>query len=308
MNLQKLDLNLLVVLRQLLHERHVSRAAEALDMSQPAASRALARLREQFDDPLLVRTPQGYDLSARASSLMPKLDLLLEQAGQLVADSRFDPASTQQTVRFYGPEPEVDRYLPPLFARMRELAPHMHLQVFSDPQSHFELLEKGEVHFVLSPLQPDSGTAQLRSLKLRPVHIAALMRADHPLASGRMSARKYLAAAHGLVSLTGRGSSMLEKALRKQGLLEANQSLDFALQLNSFNSVANFCEQSDIVFHLPRSFAEQLARGRKLVVKDPLPRLQLSDLSVSLYWHERFHNDPMCQWVREQLRHTLAQR
>ncbi|OAD21170.1 transcriptional Regulator, LysR family, partial [Candidatus Thiomargarita nelsonii] len=122
MNLRTIDLNLLVVLQQLLEERHVSRAAEQLCMSQPAVSRALQRLREMLDDPLLVRTSHGYDLSARATSLLPQLNQLLGDAERLITGPAFEPANSTQTVRFYGPDPEISWFLPPLFERMRQLA------------------------------------------------------------------------------------------------------------------------------------------------------------------------------------------
>ena len=154
MNLRTIDLNLLVVLQQLLQERHVSRAAEQLHMSQPAVSRALQRLRQTFDDPLLVRSTEGYDLSARATSLLPQLNQLLDNTKSLITGPAFEPASSLQTVRFYGPDPEIDWFLPLLFARMRDQAPYMGLEARSEPQDHFALLESGDVHFVLSAFKP----------------------------------------------------------------------------------------------------------------------------------------------------------
>ncbi len=101
MNLRDLDLNLLVVLRQLLKERHVSRAAEQLGMSQPAVSRALQRLRGLFADPLPVRTPDGYVPSARAEALLPGLEQLIGDIERLIAGPTFAPEASTQTVRFY---------------------------------------------------------------------------------------------------------------------------------------------------------------------------------------------------------------
>ena len=67
--LQRVDLNLLVALAALLEERHVSRAADRIGLSQPATSRALQRLRHTLDDELLVRTKDGYQLTPRAERL-----------------------------------------------------------------------------------------------------------------------------------------------------------------------------------------------------------------------------------------------
>lgn len=308
MNLRSIDLNLLVVLQQLLRECHVSKAAEQLGMSQPAVSRALQRLREMLDDELLVRTSQGYDLSARATSLLPHLEQLLDDAERLISEPIFNPASSSQTLRFYGPEPEINWHLPSLFARMCQLAPHMSLQVRSDPQDHFALLEAGEVHFVFSPFQPSANTAQLRSLKLENLEFAVVMSKDNPLAQKEVTLQDYIAAKHGMISLTGRGANLLEQDLMAQGYLAAGERLQVPLQLNSFTSVARFCEHSDVLFRLPKHFAEEIARGRNLVVRDILPEILASQRhkSVYLYWHERYHKDAMCRWVRKQLKQSTG--
>lgn len=307
MNLRTVDLNLLVVLQGLLEERHVSRAAERMNMSQPAVSRALQRLRELFDDPLLVRTPQGYDLSARAAGLLPKLDQLLEGADRLISGPKFDPSTSTQIVRFYGPDPEISAYLPALFQQMRQAAPHMSLEVRSDPMDHFALLERGEVHFVFTPYEPSANTGQLRSMTVERLEFGIVMSADNPLAKCRLTMKRYLAASHGFVSLTGRGAALMEQDLADKGHLQRGQKLSIPLYLSSFTSIASFCERSDLLFHLPRRFAEEMAQGRNLVVRDELPGLEPRFSHVYLYWHERFHRDPMCVWVREQLKALHSQ-
>ena len=93
-----IDLNLLVALRALLHERHVTRAAKSVGLSQPAMSHALARLRELFDDPLLVRTPKGMQPTPRAEQIAPALARALEDLGRIVAaPERFDPARSRRS-------------------------------------------------------------------------------------------------------------------------------------------------------------------------------------------------------------------
>lgn len=303
MNMRSVDLNLLTVLHQLLLERHVSRAAERLNMSQPAVSRALQRLRATFDDPLLVKTSNGYDLSARAVVLLPQLEEWLAVAERLIKQPIFEAKKSSQTVRFYAPDPEVSWFLPPLFERMRDLAPGMSLQARSDPRDHFELLASGEVHFVLTPLKPSSNTAHLRTLQLAPMDFSIVMSEAHPLAREPLTLDTYIKANHGVISLTGRGSNWIEQRLIAQGVLSPNEKLRVPLSLSSFSSIAAFCEHSDVMFHLPRKFAEEIARGRQLIVRESLPELFADEkLHVYLYWHERFHRDPMCLWVRDQVR------
>ncbi len=304
MNLRNIDLNLLVVLQQLLRERHVSKAAEQLNMSQPAVSRALQRLRQMLGDELLVRTSQGYDLSARALLLQAQLDQLLEDTQRLITEPEFIPETSMQTVRFYGPDPEINHYLPPLFAQIRQQAPQMRMQVRSDPQDNFALLEAGEVHFVLTALQPEVNISHLYGLKLTDLVFTVVMNKDHPLAKGEVSIEDYLNAKHGMVALTGRGSSLLEQYLMVRGYLGPGEQLDTPLHLSSFYAISSFAEHSDVLFHVPKYFTEDVIRGRNLIARDILPEV-LSiqpNKHVYLYWHQRHHQDPMCCWVRELLR------
>src|SRR2546428_14016895 len=98
MDIRKVDLNLLVVLDALLRVRNVSRAAEALDMSQPAVSFALAKLRVVFGDPLFIRAARGVRPTPRAEALASPLQEALDRAKTgLLAPPRFDPASSQPT-------------------------------------------------------------------------------------------------------------------------------------------------------------------------------------------------------------------
>merc|ERR1711965_1205160 len=98
-NLRGIDLNLLVVLDALLAERHVSRAAARLNMSQPAVSHALARLRVLFDDPLLIRRGGQLVASARALEIAPVLEEALRQMRVVFGPSGFDPAKEKRTFR-----------------------------------------------------------------------------------------------------------------------------------------------------------------------------------------------------------------
>lgn len=302
MNLRTTDLNLLVILQQLLLERHVSRAAERLNMSQPATSRALQRLRDMFSDPLLVKTPKGYDLSSRATALLPQLNQLLENTERLITEPTFDPATSTRTVRFYGPAPEITRFLPKLFQRIQQRAPHMNLEALSTPGDHFVKLENDEVDFIFPPGAPATNTAQLRSMTLETFDFTVVMSADNPLANGPLTMTHFLKANHGYISLTGRGQSLLEQNLRQKGFLKQNERLRCPLKLESFSAVGPFCEHSDVIFNLPRFVAKEIAKGRNIVIKDVPPEIQMDKKTDKMYWHERHHKDPMCRWVREQVK------
>lgn len=295
-NLRTLDLNLLIILQTLLEVRHVTRASEQLNMSQPKVSRALQKLREVFGDPLLVRTLNGYDLSARARRMQPELDQILKNLNQLVSEEGFDPATSHDTVRFYAVDLEVIAFLPALMNRLRAQAPHMTLDIRSEPRDHFDLLAAGEVHFSLTGNQPNTMQDQFRGMPLARSGMVCLMSKDHPLANGPLQLDDYLACYHGYVTVTNQGPAIIDRFLHSIG-----HQRQLTTRLPSFTSAAHFCESTDILVAMPEIIAPMITRGRNLTYK-PLPEeIVLEDVEFGLYWHERYHNDPMCRWVRSQL-------
>lgn len=301
-NLRDLDLNLLVVLDVLLSERHVSRAAEKLNMSQPAVSRALAKLREGFADPLLVRSGAGMLLTSRAEKLALDLQPVLRDLNRLVEPPEFDPATDTSLIRITGLDLEIGLYFPMLIRYLRKHAPYMRFEVVRQEADSFPMLERDEVHFSLSGLHPMSAEHSLHRRMLEEVPVVCLMWRDHPLASKQFSVQDYAAAPHGLVSITGRGPGSMDGVLEKVGL-----SRRVAVRLAGFTSVADFLEHTDLIFTLPQKLAERIAVGRDLVIRELPPSIQQRPVKFYLYWHERYHQDPRIVWVREQLVQLIEQ-
>ncbi|MGB0467119.1 MAG: LysR family transcriptional regulator [Pontibacterium sp.] len=299
-NLRAVDLNLLVVLQVLLQERHVSRAAVKLNMSQPAVSRALQRLRDTLADPLLVRTREGYDLSARAREMVPRLDVLLHGASLLIQPPRFDPETATDTLRLAGLDLEMALYLPRLTKKLHQEAPHLKIELVPQTELHFHKLDMGEVHFSLTGLEPEFSSDQFHRSPVDSMTAVCLMDTQNSLADG-MTLDQYVNCQHGMVSITGKGPGMMDEALGQLGLARK-----LSLRLSSFMSVADFCEGTDLVFVLPERLAEHIARGRNLVTR-PLPEgIKRPDIRFFLYWHARFHHDPMCLWVRDKIAKVLG--
>lgn len=295
-NLRSVDLNLLVVLSALLEHRHVSRAALVLNMSQPAVSRALQRLRDTFADPLLVRTAQGYDLSARALLLQPQLSLLLGGLEQLIQTPQFVPEQADTLIKLTGLDLDVALYVPQLVKYARQQAPTMRFEVMAQQPEHFASLDNGEVHFCLTAMEPVAGADQLHRMELDRMDVVCLMDAKNPLADQPLELDSYAAANHGLVSITGLGPGVMDEQLARFGLSRTVQ-----VRLASFMSVADFCEGTDLLFSLPERLAHYIARHRNLVIR-PLPAGMVQRQVVFyLYWHQRYHQDPACIWLREQV-------
>jgi len=129
MNLAQLDLNLLVALDALLAEAGVGRAAQRLNLSQPAVSHALRRLREATGDPLLVRVGPRMELTPRAQALRAPLAQALDQVRGLFQAQGFDPASSTRGFRLMMPDLCADLLMPAVLALVTDAAPGVRLDV-----------------------------------------------------------------------------------------------------------------------------------------------------------------------------------
>lgn len=152
MRFKGLDLNLLVALDVLLEERSVSRAAERLHLSQPAASAALARLREYFKDELLILHGKRMIPTSYADSLVPELRRALGQIDSIIAmSSEFDPARSERAFRLMASDYIASVLVGPAIQRLEEIAPGIQLDIRL-PNEHVALeFERGEIDLVLTP-------------------------------------------------------------------------------------------------------------------------------------------------------------
>ena len=297
-NLRNIDLNLLVILKKLLETQHITQTAEQLHMSQPAVSRAFQRLRHTFDDPILVKTKHGYDISARMAKLHPQLQATLKDIQQILSAPEFDPTTSTETIRFFCPDLEAVYFLPAFNAHIRDNAPNMHLNIQSQPRDHFDLLTSGAVHFAMSAKEPETSKSHIMSLRLSREKQVCIIGNNHKLADKEMTLKNYLDNPHGIISITDHGNEIgeIDTILSKM-----KKARNITLNLPNFASIPYFCEQSDIIFTMPENLATKLALYHNILLKPPPKELNLQDYDFYLYWHERNHLDPMCIWVRETL-------
>lgn len=301
-NLRNFDLNLLVVLDRLLEERHVSRAAQGLHMSQPAVSRALTRLRDGFKDPLLVRTGDGYDLSARALALKAPLKAHLKQLEELISQPQFDPAMDDHLIRITGLDMELSLYIPKLIRLLRQQAPYMRFEILRQEGDSFNMLDRDEADFCLSGIAPGHSESRLHRFHVDQMPIVCVMDAKHPLANRPLTIKDYITAPHGLVSITGKGPGFMDKVLAEQGYQR-----QVMVRLAGFNSVAEYCSGSNLLFTLPQRVAERIAAEQPIWIT-PLPKeLNLPKVNFYWYWHERNHQDLRCMWIREEFQKVLKE-
>ncbi|MCV6588880.1 MAG: LysR family transcriptional regulator [Marinobacterium sp.] len=297
MNLRNVDLNTLVILDALLETRHVSQAATKLCMSQPAVSRQLKKLRELFNDPLLISTADGYILSDKALHMRQQLSSVLESLSDLLDNEAFHPNHARETLRIYGLEAESSAFLMLHLPRLQKDAPCMRFEILSQPGCPFKLLERGEVHLVISGLEPDHSTQQLYHHPLCHTRFVCIMGQHNPLAQRQqLTLEEYLACNHGVVSITGTGASEIDRILAQTGLKR-----QVAFWLPNFSLAAGLCEQTNTILAVPLVVAEFL-QGRYNLHTCELPATILPPpFVIQLYWHQRHHQNAMCRWARQQI-------
>lgn len=154
MRFKRFDLNLLVVLDALLRERSVSKAAEHLNLSQPATSAALGRLREYFHDDILVLRGKRMVPTPHAQGIAPIVEKALADIEALItASTVFDPATSQRTFRICTSDYITVVLLLPLLAELEKTAPNLRIEIRSPSPEALPALERGEIDFLLTPEQ-----------------------------------------------------------------------------------------------------------------------------------------------------------
>lgn len=291
--LSALDLNLLVVLAALLEERHVTRAARRVGLSQSATSHALSRLRELYRDPLLVRSGRRLDLTPRAVELLPQLTRgLAELGGTLSGERAFEPLTARRSFTIGMADYVQTLLLPALLRSLTKRAPHVDVAVSGFPDAS-DRLEDGTMDAAV--LQGTKAPKGLSSRQLFSDGFTCMLRKGHPQVPGaRLSMARYLSLNHVLVSPSGQGPSFVDTELERRGLTRR-----IALRVASFLIAPQVVCESDLVSTGPSRLLALLATRYPIRLFSPplrLPRFQLQ-----LAWHSRLDHDPAHAWFRQQL-------
>jgi DNA-binding transcriptional LysR family regulator len=285
-----LDLNLLVAFTALLEERHVTRAAHRLGLTQPAMSQSLARLRTMLKDPLLVRTKNGMMPTARAEAMREPLALALESIVRAIAPPvPFDPKVTARRWRLATSDYVELVLLPKLLPHLSTAAPRFDLRIVNHGAATNAELEDGKLDLAIVPGAPETGG--FYGQKLFDDRFVCVVRKDHPTVKSRLSLEQYVALPHLLVAPRGDGGGSVDIALARLG-----KRRRVAVQVPHFLVTPHLLVQTDLVITLAervaRTFTEMF--GLRILA----PPLELEGFSMSLVWHERAHGDPAHAWLR----------
>jgi DNA-binding transcriptional LysR family regulator len=290
MNLAALDLNLLVTLDALLREGSVSRAADRVGLSQPAASHALRRLREVMGDPLLVRAGTRMELTPRAEALREPLAAALAQVQGLFAEDVFDPATSRRQFKAMIPDVCTSVLLPGIVRRLEAEAPHVRLtlapfrtpgMITPDFARALDLIIAYQDHdfpgFHRERLYTDSD--------------ALAVRRGRPGAHKLSTLEGFLAARHVAVVSRGMPADPIDTWLDELGLKR-----DVVLTTPTYLQALEVTARTDLVAFVPSRLIA--AAGADLGLRRLDPPLDTGHDEQDLLHPARLHTDPASIWLR----------
>ena len=300
--LHRIDLNLLVYLDVLLRECNVTQAANQLGLSQPAMSNGLRRLRDLFNDPLLVRTSDGMTPTARALELEPLVrDILsgVERAIQPTAE--FDPTDAKQVIRVMASDYAESTLFPAVMQTLRERAPGLTLDVMTPSDVSFLDVERGKIDLVINRF--DQMPQSFHQITLWTDTFTCLMNRDNPILK-RFDLDSYLAASHIWVSKTGMGVGVGVDPDDVQRLGWVDHALDamgkkrnIRVFTRHYQAAMTLAEQNDLIVTLPTR-ATWLKKDNPGVVVRDCP-FDVPPLELKMAWSPLLQHNPAHRWIRQ---------
>ncbi len=290
MHLNDIDLNLLRLFDAVYRTRNVSRAAEMLGLTQPAASHGLSRLRLLIHDPLFVRAPGGVGPTPKADRLAIAVRAALGTLEEALNDSAdFDPDGSGRTFRIHMSDIGEGRFLPDLMVMLRGQAPGVRIETLPLPRTEITgALDSGRIDFAFGWLPTVKETQRVQLLKDR---YAVLLRQGHPFTRLKRGGKALLDALRQLEFVVVRTHA---DTLRILELLKLQDQV--RLTTEHFMVLPAIVRATDLAVVMPRNIAEVFAaEGGYAVIEPALP---LRDFSVSLHWSKRFESDPGNRWLR----------
>lgn len=286
-----LDWRLLPALHALLEEANVTRAAARVGLTTPSMSRTLARLRESFGDPLLVRAGRGLVRTPYADALRERVANLAADANDLFSTDA-SLATTTRTLVIRANDALAAFWLAPLVERLRARAPHIHLAFVSEGEERPDELRDGRVDLDVGVAGDDA--PELLTQTLVKDTFAAVVRRGHPLTGRRCTPARLTQYPHIGISRRGQRDGPIDAALRARGLTR-----DVVATVPSASAAAAVVATTDWVTAMPTLVARALAESMPLSWFQ-IP-LSLPKIAIAQTWHPRVDRDPAHRVLREAL-------
>jgi DNA-binding transcriptional LysR family regulator len=289
MHIKDIDLNLLRLFDAVYRTRNVSRAAELLDLTQPAASQGLSRLRTLIHDPLFMRSAGGVQPTPKAQRLADPVRQALAMLEQALGETAvFVPTQASRTFHIHMSDIGEGRFLPQLMVALRERAPGVRIETRPLPRDSVgEALDAGRIDFAFGFLPGLKDTQQVRLLDDRYV---VLLRDKHPFTRKRLVGRALLLALRDLEFVAVRSHADTLRIVQQMQLQDR-----LRLVTEHFLVLPEIVKATDLAAIMPRNIARSFGGGYAVVE----PVFPQRDFSVSLHWSRRFEADPASRWLRD---------
>jgi DNA-binding transcriptional LysR family regulator len=290
MRLSQIDLNLFVVFDTIYSRRSLTRAAETLNITQPAVSNSLARLRKVFNDPLFINSRQGMVPTPLADNIVGPVGEALRLLNLSVQQAQhFDPQQANKTFRLSMSDLAETLLLPRLGQSLRETAPGIRIESYYTPRPELAReLAAGRIDLAIdAPLLADP---QLCHSPLIHSSYVCMMRKHHPLVQSELTLADYLKLGHVHVSSRREGFGHVDAALDRLG-----HARQIHMRVPHYLVAHEIVLQTDLVLTAPRLHCHAFDA---CVHKLPL---SLEPVELHMFWHRTADQDQANQWLRKQL-------
>ncbi|UZE97155.1 LysR family transcriptional regulator [Alkalimarinus alittae] len=290
----RIDLNLFIVFDAIYTEGNLTRAASVLNLTQPAVSHSLARLRDHFDDPLFVRQSNKMLPTAVAKNVISDVREALHQLQVALQQSRqFDPSTAQKRYAISVHDSLEASYLPYLMEHINKEAPSVDLTSTRVRRSELEnKLASGDIDFAIDILLPVSDN--ICHTQLENDQLVVVAAKNHPALSNTLDLDHYLEQKHVLVSSRVSGPGMEDFELGRLGVQR-----QVGLRCQHFFSACRVVESSNMLLTMPETAAKMFSKVLDIALYS-LP-VELPGIDVHLYWHVNVDKDPANRWLRNKI-------
>lgn len=289
MRVGHVDLNLFILFDALYREKSLTRVAEQLALTQPAASNALARLRGALNDPLFLRTPQGMQPTPLAKSIIENVREALALFDRAIREGEvFDPALSKRKFRISMTDLAAVRLLPELLKQVSKHAPGTSIQSYYTRREELgTALRSGDIDLAVDAAlvnDPD-----LLHVPLISERYVCLVRKGHPAADSPLSLERYLEMSHIFVSSRRRGQGHVDTELDGLGLQRKIQ-----LRLENYASAIRIMHRTNLALTVPWGYQDATCVALEIP-------FQVPSMEWHLYWHKSVDADRKISWLRKQL-------
>lgn len=301
MNISKIDLNLLVYLDVLLREKNVTRSADQLSITQPAMSNGLKRLRELFNDPILVRTSEGMMPTARALQLQPIVrDVLSKLEATIQPETEFDPSTSHRTFRIMASDYAETTLLAKVLGELRSKAPGVTLDIVTPSDVSFHDVELGKVDMAINRF--DELPLSFHQKVIWYDTFSCMVAADHPCVE-HFDLEQYLAHQHVWVSKTGFGVGVGidPNEVQKLGwvdveLAKLDKKRNISVFTRHYHMAMWMAKEQGLIATLPTKATELYTDDDHVVVLEP--PFDIPPIALKMAWSPLLHHDAGHIWLR----------